>query len=180
MTITSPADGQAFADAPTTIPIDIDATDDSGYVEFVQIEIDGTLLPDQDLVAPWRFSTVTFPQGSYTIRAYAEDFWGNSAYSAPVTVHVGDVDPGDTSGDATTGAETTGEESTTGDSSTDGSSDTGLDDSSTGGGTDDGVALGDDGGSDSGCGCDAGSGRSGGLLALFGLVALGRTRRRRV
>jgi uncharacterized protein (TIGR03382 family) len=182
VSIASPTDQQFFPDAPTTTPININATDDSGYVAFVQLEIDGMLLPDQDTVEPWVFNTVQFPQGSWELRAYAEDYFGNSAWSAPVTIHVGEM--GGTTTGTTGTSETTdpstseGEEGEVGTSS--GSDGTTSDPLTTTGPTSADTGFFDEGGSGDpeGCACSADHSGSG-ALAFFGLGLLGLVRRRR-
>jgi MYXO-CTERM domain-containing protein len=127
--ITSPTNGATFPDDPTTVQVTIDAQDDVGIVR-VWLEINGADQPIEDRVAPYEFSNVTFPAGSYTLRAKVEDFGGQIAVSEPVGVGVGGAAPPDTGGGGTTtggdptGGDPTGGGTTSGGGTTDASSGT--------------------------------------------------------
>lgn len=177
VTITAPAEDLCVT--PDSNPYDImmEANDDSGYVTQIQLQINGDLQDIIDMQAPWQFSNVQFPVGTWEVVAVAEDFWGNVGESAPVTVQMVEDLSECTSGDDDGGEdeEGGGESDEGGDEGEDtgvGEEDDGAED-----GTGEGGMLGDEGEVDSGCSCSAsndaspmGTGLGLGLLALLGLV----------
>lgn len=167
VTITSPADG-AELDTGALVTITIDAVDPGWGVREVWLSIGGDEQPVRDAIPPYVFADVPFPDGVYEIVAYAEDWAGLVAMSAPVTIGVNAEVPDDPTGaDSSGGGDTSG-------SGTAVPGDTG-DESSTGGaGGSTGVPASDDGGGSSGCGCTGAT--PAGALPLL-LVALGRRRR---
>lgn len=157
--ITTPETGSTYDMDPSPIDIEVAADDGDGWgVHFVWLEIEGAEQPkiDDD---PWEFLQVPFPKGGYTLYAYAEDWAGNVAKSAPVTIGVQQdaPDPPPPDDDDETGG--TGEEG-----------------SGTGPG---GSGDGGEGGDPSGCGCTGtrapGSGAA--SVLLLGLFAFRRRRR---
>jgi MYXO-CTERM domain-containing protein len=178
VSIADPYDGQFFPEVEVTVPILVDAVDDSGFIENVQLEINGMLIPDLDEEEPWQFSNVTFPTGTWELRAHAMDFWGNVGSSSAITIYVGDMPPESTTtggGEETGGGETGGSGTGTGGEGggSDGGGETGWV-PATGGGV---LDAGDDGGS--GCACNAARGGRGGAAAVFGFGLLFAFRRRR-
>jgi len=163
--ITSPED-YAEIEPDTAIAIEIDASDDSGYITSVQIKINGSLQDLEDWDEPWGFEDVVFPEGEYEIIAVGEDPFGNVGESDPVRIFVGmdAPDPPDPTGTDGTG--------TDGDSGTGPGQDDGASSGGGGGGAADG--RGDAGG----CGCRATGREDGALWALGLLAAIGACRRR--
>ena len=151
VSIISPVNGDQFEDAPAVIDINIDATDEGYGVKHVWVSINGEDLDSFDTSEPYGFPGANFPEGGYTLVAYAEDIAGNISESAPVNFGVGAVDaPSD--GDGADG---------------NGSGETG--------------GFGTDSDDDKGCACDVGdSTPPQGLAALIVLLGLGRLRRRRL
>lgn len=151
VSIVTPVDGDQFEDAPALIDINIDATDEGYGVKHVWISVNGEDLENFDNSAPYGFPGANFPEGGYTIVAYAEDIAGNISESDPVSIGVGGVDaPSDDGGDD--GDNSGG----TGGFPSDGSSD------------------------DKGCSCDVGTTAPPRSLAVFiVLLGAGRLRRRR-
>jgi MYXO-CTERM domain-containing protein len=173
VSITSPADDFVSNEIPTIVDIQMNASDDSGFVT-AWLRINGEdALNVTVSEAPFLISGVTFPEGSYEIVGVAEDYWGNQGVSAPLNVVVdpnasdsgdGDGDPGG-DGDGDPGDGDGGSSGTSGGPGLDGGFDGGFDD---GGGSD-------------GCACRT-SGAGGGApagVAVLGLFALGWVRRRR-
>jgi MYXO-CTERM domain-containing protein len=171
VSITSPAQDVESSDDPTILDIEMNASDDTGFVT-VWLRINGMDIDNvTDDTAPYVISNVNLPSGSYEIIAVAEDFWGNQGESSPLNVTVGpgasdsggdgDGDPGDGDGGDGDGgpAETSGGGIT--------------------GGFDGGFDAGN-GDSDSGCACHTAEGRAApGVAAVLGLFVLGLVRRRR-
>lgn len=172
--ITYPTDGQEF-DSGSTLDILVDAVDVGWGVKTVAMKIQGNLQPGADEAVPYEFQNVQFPDGTWELVAVGEDWAGNITESEPVKIGIGgpvEEDP-DTGGDTGDGS---GGDTSGGTEGGDGADDSG--DGGTGG-------TGDPGGSvdEGGCGCatDSGRGRAPGVLAvaLFGLLASTRRRRRR-
>jgi MYXO-CTERM domain-containing protein len=162
ISIASPAEDFESSDNPTIFDIELNASDDSGFVTAWLRINDEDVLNATVSAAPFVINNVTLPEGSYEILAVAEDFWGNQGVSDPLNVVVGPgaSDSGDGDGDPG------------GDGDSGGTSDgPGLD-----GGLD--AGFDGDGGDDSGgCACRTSDGTPGGVVVL-GLFALGWVRRR--
>lgn len=187
--ITSPGDGEAFADDPSELSITIDASDADGWgVKAVRIKINGQEQPLSDLEPPYEFNNVKFPTGEWTLQAVAEDAAGLLGESAPVTIVVGDPQPattsttGETTGDPTTGGPGTTGEATTGDDSASGGEASGGGTSAgttglpvTGGGQTSSAGFEEP--EDEGCACR--SGGEGWTAGILGVLVLGAARRRR-
>ena len=159
VTITSPTYGQVYPEVPATVTIDIDAFDAGWGVKEVRLEVNGADIGASDSLPPYSFANASFPGPAlYEIVAIAEDYAGLTARSKAVVFAVGegqDIPPEPTDDDGAEAGE----------------------DGETGTGTGDGDPQQDESG---GCGCTTDADASPyGALALFGLVALGRRRRRR-
>ena len=166
----------------TKLPIEIDANDGGGWgVKSAWVSIEG-MEQDPLLYEPYKYGAVQFPEGAWTLKAYAEDGAGNIGESSEVVVYIG-VEPGET-GESESGSDSGSDGDPTagpGDDDDDDSSPSDDDDDD----DDDVNATGTDSGADTagegeGCGCradDAGGGALTGF-ALLGLLALGRRRRR--
>lgn len=172
--ITSPTDGATYDTAPATIDIQIDATDEGHGIRDVKLFIDGSEIAT-DKVAPYEFNGLSFPKGSYVIRAVATDYADNTAEDA-IGIGVGGdpapepPTPGDGDGDGDGGS---GED---GDAGGDGlGGDAGEDAGGDGAGA--GEGEGDSGG------CSTGGTREGaplGMLLVGAMAAfVGVSRRRR-
>jgi MYXO-CTERM domain-containing protein len=167
VTITSPGDGEELASG-TPVTIAIDAVDAGWGVRSVWVSIDGVEQMVRDDYAPYVFADVPFPDGVYTLVAFAEDWNGLVGESAPVTIGVGAEVPddpdssggpdGSTGGGATAG--TDGSATGAVDGGTDGLSTVGMDEDDTGGG----------------CQCRSEASTPAAMLVLVPLV--GRRRRR--
>jgi MYXO-CTERM domain-containing protein len=174
--LTNPSEDTCVTQDANPFVVTLDVNDDSGYINRVQLEIGGMLLPEEDTEAPWEFGNVNFPVGTWEVIGVAEDFWGNVGMSEPITVQMVHDEE-----DCLEGGDTT-DESDDGGTSDDG---TGEDDSGeeteSGGTGEDGPPIGDEGTTppDSGCGCSTDGGRAPGALvfSLLGIVALRRRRR---
>jgi hypothetical protein len=171
ISITSPAADFESSDDPTIFNVEMNASDDSGFIT-VWLRINGQdVLNVTDDTAPYVINSVTLPQGTYEIIGVAEDYYGNQGVSSALNVTVG---PG--AGDSGDGD---------GDSGGDGDGDSGGTSSGPGleGGFDGGFDAG--GGGDEGCACSSNTsgtpGASGptGVGAVLGLFVLGLVRRRR-
>ena len=180
VSIESP-ENNANIEANTAVDIVVDAVDPEFGVDSVELLIDGQSV-STDTVEPWVFEDATFPAGTYELVAVAEDWFGNSAQSLPVTLIVGD------------GGTDTGEppDPDTGDGDGDGDSESDSDSDGDTGGTSDGdtgTSAGESGGGfpgspnldDEGCACSSSGepGRGGALGFGLGLLALVSLRRRR-
>lgn len=164
VTITAPSDGAVFP-VGSDFEITAEATDDVGVAE-AELYVDG--VPMQvDTGAPFSWSLVTVPEGTYTFSVAARDSL-HETLSTPITVYVSDdpnPDGGDGDGD-TSGGTGPGPD-------TDGGTGEG------GGGSDSGDTAGADGAADGGCGCKASEpGRGSGWTLAVGLLALARGPRR--
>ncbi|EDM76301.1 putative peptidase, S8 (subtilisin) family protein [Plesiocystis pacifica SIR-1] len=100
VTITAPGPGIDvwIPEAPFETDIEIEALDET-FVASVGIEIAGDLQPWTGLEPPYVIEGVTFPEGDWTLRARAEDVWGNVGESELVTLHVGQEEPEDSGAD---------------------------------------------------------------------------------
>jgi len=149
--ITGPADGEEI-DSGAAVSIAIDATDAGWGVRTTWIAIEGMEQDARDEYPPYEFASVQFPDGIYTIQAYAEDWAGNVGMSAEVTIGVGmpvpdDDDTGDPDGSTSNADDTTTTASDPSDDDADDDpSDDGDDESSGPGQT-------DDSGGGEGCAC---------------------------
>ena len=163
VSIVTPEHGAEF-DSGKAIAIEIDAVDDGWGVKKVWLRIGGEDQPVFDEYPPYRFESVSFPDGLWTIEGVAEDWAGHVSVSAPVTIGVGVEVPDDPS---TTGGETQGGETAEA---------TGAHDDGTGGS---GAPRG--GGEPDGCACRAEprTGSVSGFAWLLLLAACGRRRSRR-
>jgi MYXO-CTERM domain-containing protein len=182
LAITAPED-YAEIEPETDVSIEIDATDDSGYVSFVQLEVNGQIQDLQDTWAPWGFHNVAFPEGEYELVAVGEDFWGNVGESPPIRIFVGMDAPDPPTDTGTDGGGTDGgDDGGTGSGGDDGGTGTGPDDDggtgSDGTGETDGTDVAEGDGDGSGCGCVAAP-SGGGAAWLVAVVAAGARRRRR-
>jgi hypothetical protein len=152
--IASPTDGQEI-DSGTDVTIAIDATDAGWGVRYAWIAIDGMEQAARDEYPPYEFSSVQFPDGIYTLQAYAEDWAGNVGMSDEITIGVGmpvpdDEDTGDPDGSTSDADDTTTNASDpSDDDGDDGESDDGDDEST-------GPTQNDDGGGGGGCACTGG------------------------
>ena len=157
VSIVSPVDGDQFDSAPANVDINIDASDEGYGIKHVWISINGQDLESFDTSAPYGFPGANFPEGGYTIVAYAEDVSGNIGVSSAVNIGVGTVPPpsGDSGGGEDGGNNSGGE---------------------TGGGEDGGAGADGD---DKGCACDVKDSPAGGRVTALGLLLLLGLRRRR-
>jgi MYXO-CTERM domain-containing protein len=154
VSIVSPTNGQTFDACPAPVDVAIEASDDSGYIKQITLQING-MPAGADDDDPWGFAGVQFPAGGWTLVAVAEDYGGNVAESAPVGIGAC-ADPPDIP------MEDTGEEGGTGDG----------DGNTTLGG-------GEEGGGGSGCGCSARPAPTRALAGSLALLAIAGIRRRR-
>lgn len=120
--ITTPTTGEHPDQNSFSTAIEIAADDGDGWgIAAVRIKINGMLQPVVDDQAPYSFSKVDFPKGTWELIAVAEDAAGHVAESAPVTLVVGSDAP-PTTGDAdttpTSSSDSAGSTSDTGDSAT--------------------------------------------------------------
>lgn len=160
ISIVSPGDDFESDENPTVFDIEMNASDDSGFLTaWLRINGEDILNATVDM-PPFVINNVTLPEGTFEIIAVAEDFYGNQGVSAPLNVTVGpgssgdgDGDPGDGDGDS---AGTSGGPGLTG-------------------GFDGGFDAGDD--PDQGCACRTGAGTPG--VAALPLLLLMLVRRRR-
>jgi hypothetical protein len=101
-----------------SIAIEVDAVDDGWGVQRVWLRINGEDQPIDDEYPPYRFESVSFPDGLWTIEGVAQDWAGHVGVSDPVTIGVGVEVPEDlpetgdetssgTAGDGTGGPLTT-------------------------------------------------------------------------
>jgi MYXO-CTERM domain-containing protein len=165
--IVEPADGTSFA-VGEPLDIVVEAADAEFGVEAVGLMINGELVStDED--EPFVFANASFPAGSYSLVAVAEDYGNNVTESATVTILVGEGGDGD--GDS--GGDGDGDGDSGGDGDGDGDSDGetgGLDEGFGGPGFDDG---------DEGCACAAGAKESRGVGLGLAVLLLAGLRRRR-
>jgi hypothetical protein len=170
VSITAPADGEELPTG-SMVTIAIDAQDEGWGVREVWISIGGQEQPVRDGYPPYAFADVAFPDGVYELVAYAEDWAGHVAMSAPVTIGINAEVPDEPPGEDTTGAvdSSGGEIETT--TSTSGPPGEESGEESTG------PEASDDGGGGGGCGCRSEPG--GAVGAGAGLVLLALVRRRR-
>lgn len=160
--ITSPADGEEIASGDDTT-VAIDATDPGWGVRYAWIAIEGMEQEQRDEYPPFEFASVQFPDGIYTIQAFAEDWAGNVGMSEEITIGVGmpvptDPDTGGADGSTSAADETT---SSASDPDDDGDSDRDGDDE----GDSSGPGQTDDAGR-GGCGCRSTGGGSTAWLLL--------------
>lgn len=167
VTITAPADGTAYDDAPAEVAITVDAADDNGFLEEVAIIINGEEQGITDIVAPYEFNNVVFPQGEYELQAVARDLADNEGLSEPVVITVGPIDEEEGGGDGGN-ADESGET----EEGEDGSVDEAGADEGTGGAAEAGAQ----GESEGGCSCSTTP--RGGAWAMLALVGLALRRRR--
>lgn len=189
VTFSMPAADVAVEENVYVTDLNVEVDDDSVIVTEVRLSIAGEELPVVDVEAPFSFSDVTFPEGTWEVVATGVDLWGNVGESMPLTIAVGVELPPESTGMAgtTTGGETTsgpdagtgGESSSTtepeippveDEAPVDDDEDTDDESSDT-----EPAATGD---GDDGCGCATDEPPSGSwlLLAVVGLLG---TRRRR-
>ena len=145
VSITSPAADLQTDEIPYALDVEMNASDDSGFVT-VWIRINGEDFMNQvDSTAPFVIQGISLPEGTYELRGVAEDYWGNQAVSSPRTIIVGNSPDPTTTGDGDSGNDSGND---TGDST---SSDSGFTTGLTAGLT----TAGDFGldGDDSGSGC---------------------------
>lgn len=91
--ITAPMTGTVYDQAPASVDIAIAADDGDGWgVQSVWLEINGAAQPGTSK-KPYEFTGIPFPQGGYTLYAYAEDYAGNIGKSEAVTIGVGQDAP---------------------------------------------------------------------------------------
>jgi hypothetical protein len=173
--IVDPLDGASIV-PDSLLDILVDAQDPEFGIVSVALLIDGDHVAT-DETEPWVFANASFPTGTYSLVALAEDFGGNVAQSKKVTIIVGDGggtgdgdgDPGDGDGDGDADSDDeTGGLPTGFDSGFDAGFDAGFDS---------GPGLGD---GDNGCACttDTRTGSGGALGFGFGLLLLVGLRRR--
>lgn len=163
--ITAPDDGEELP-ADTAVSIAIDAVDDGWGVREVWVEIDGTEQAVRDEYPPYGFDGVPFPNGGYTVQAFAIDWADNVGMSELVAFGVGEPAPetpdDDDSGSGETSADTTGPVDP---SDADEGENTGDENGDT-----TGMSREDDGGGGGGCGCGQRGGDAWGMLAWLGLL----------
>lgn len=177
VTITAPGDGQELPGG-TAVDIAIDAVDPGWGVRQVWVAIEGMEQPSRDGYPPYGFAGVDFPDGVFTVQAFAEDWAGNVGMSAEITFGVGvPVPPGsDESGSGGDSGDDVGESSGPVGSGDDGGSDVGEEDDD--GGVDTSGAPAQDGDGSGGCGCaQRGTPIPAGLWVGVGVIALRRRRR---
>lgn len=176
VTITSPMHAQVF-DPGTEIDILIDAIDPAPEygVRSVWVSIADMEQEQRDFGRPYGFVGVPFPEGVFTIVAFAEDWDGKIGESEPITIGIGQEVPPDAPGpgmdDGGTADDTAGD--------MEGGSGTGGDigDAGTTGGDDGGTSgPGADGGDDGGGGCSCRHSTPAPSLGLLMLLALVRRR----
>jgi MYXO-CTERM domain-containing protein len=102
VTIASPSHREEF-ESGARVTIDIDAVDEGYGVSEVWLEIGGMVQGVRDTYPPFQFADVPFPDGVYTIVAYAVDWAGNEAASAPVTIGINAEVPDDSGGSESDG-----------------------------------------------------------------------------
>ncbi len=171
--VTAPDDG-AELDSGVGVSIAIDAVDAGWGVREVWVSIEGMEQPTRDEYPPYGFDGVQFPDGVYTVQAFAEDWAGNLGMSAEIRFGVGmPVGPSeDTGAEADSGAEV-GETTAAPMETSDGGDVTSVGE---GGETTAGSPQQDDGGA-GGCGC--GPSGSTPMVGLIGVgMMFGRRRRR--
>ncbi|MEM1328177.1 MAG: Ig-like domain-containing protein [Bacteroidota bacterium] len=102
VTFVTPTNGQTFA-AGSTVPVEVNATDSNGSVQFVELFLDGTLVRRENL-APWQWGfpgqndplLTNMSAGNYTLEAVATDNQGNTGSSSiniTVTASGGNTPP---------------------------------------------------------------------------------------
>ncbi len=88
VTLTSPANGATYT-APASINLTATSTPQGTGVTITKVEFyNGTTLLGSSLIAPYAYSWINVPAGSYSLTAKAYDSQGTSAVSSPVTVAV--------------------------------------------------------------------------------------------
>ena len=91
--ITTPSTGTAFDPAnPVSITINANATIGAGAITKVQFFANGTLL-NEALTAPYTYTWMNVPIGTYSLKATAVADNGTTADSTPVTVSVKSLPP---------------------------------------------------------------------------------------
>ena len=169
VSITSPADGATF-EVGADFEVTATASDDVA-VASVDLYVDGQF-QQSDNSAPYSWSVVNIPAGTYEFYAVAKDLAGNEAMSDVVTIGVGEAPPTTTSG---SGGDAGGDGGDVGGGGTGDGGGTGA-----GGGTAaDSTALppgfGEDGG-DEGCGCRQAPSAPTALWLAMGLLPFVRRR----
>ncbi|HWB79316.1 MAG TPA: trypsin-like serine protease [Nannocystaceae bacterium] len=165
--ITDPVDGAELASG-ASITIAIDASDAGWGVKETWIAIDGMDLPNLDPYAPYGFANVAFPDGVYTLQAFARDWNDNVGMSAEVVIGVGMAPPG--GDESSSGGVDTTTSGGVGETSSGSSTDDSASDTSTG------APPQDDGGG-GGCQCNASDERSAWWLGIVAFLMRARTRR---
>jgi hypothetical protein len=165
VSITAPSDGEELP-ADTPVSIAIDASDAGWGVREVWVEIDGMEQAVRDEYPPYGFADVPFPNGGYTVQAFAIDWADNVGMSEIVAFGVGE--PAPETPDDDSGSESADSGDTGG--PIDPTDDSDGDESESDGGNVDttGFVPQDDGGG-GGCGCTQ---RTGGAWWSFALVVL--------
>jgi hypothetical protein len=90
VSMTAPANGVTLSG---TANLSCNAADNVG-VASVQFQIDGANVGSADTSAPYTFAlnTASYPNGSHTLKAIAQDAAGNQTASASVTVNISNTD----------------------------------------------------------------------------------------
>lgn len=77
--------------------IEIEASDNSGYLYGVEVLVNGEMESVADVSEPYRYPGAAFPAGTWELIAVATDAWGNQTQSAPrVLVVVEQPEPAST------------------------------------------------------------------------------------
>lgn len=184
VSITGPMHAQVF-EPGTAVDIAIDASDPAPEwgVRTVWVSIAGMEQDQRDFSEPYGFDGVPFPEGVFTIVAFAEDWDGKVSESEPITIGVGMDVPPDAPGPSDDGGSDDGAVDETGGSGGNENEDGDAGDGTVGNdaGSDDGVATGsgaDGGDGDAqGCACSMRHAAPGGWA--WTVLALAAIRRRR-
>jgi hypothetical protein len=207
VTIQSPEEDVEGDEVPVTIRVEVEATDESGPVDSVVLELDGDPIGDPDTEEPFEFDVEFKEYGTFEIVAVATDRFMNEGRSAKRTIQLveapdessessegsdsdeesGDSDSGDSSVESGDDDDSDASESSTdsdddsGQDSASESDDSDLSDESGDADSESGDDDDDDGAGGDGKsgGCALSSSRSSTATAFFGLVLAGLAGRRR-
>ncbi|WP_375764765.1 Ig-like domain-containing protein [Archangium gephyra] len=91
VSITSPMNGARLSG---TVSLTANATDASGVVSVVEFRLDDNLIGfDRSPPFNYTWNTLTAPGGTHTLTAFAQDGYGNYAFSAGVSVTIDNAGP---------------------------------------------------------------------------------------